>query len=216
MRATATTSKCQAAVSTPPPLDPFGKELFIKEPKRTLKQLAEDKSLSKEKALDNLLLVLFDALLLAQSEDWSRKELGNLTADETYELARWFALGQNVSRNPIFDGICSMCGALLHGIQNKSSALSNKCSAPPCDRDGKTLMTLDGVPLTHAQPPFLLRYSPQLFAREAPEMFVYDANTNSSYVQLLDARTMKRQAKAILPVRSPFLIHASYFTKDDI
>lgn len=43
---------------------------------------------------------------------------------------------------------------------------------------------------------------------------VYDANANSSYLQLLDARTMKRQAKALLPVRSPFLIHASYFPKE--
>ena len=32
--------------------------------------------------------------------------------------------------------------------------------------------------MTDAQPPFLLRYSPQLFAKEAPEMFVYDADTN--------------------------------------
>jgi len=165
-----------------PPLDPFGKELFRQDPKnksrRTLKQLAQSESLSKEKALDKLLLVLFDALLLSQAEDWTSRGVANLTADETYELARWFALGQNVAKNPIYDGICAMCGALLHGIQNKGSALSNKCSAPPCDRDGKVLMKLDGSPQTDAQPPFLLRYSPQLFAKEAPEMFVHDANTN--------------------------------------
>ena len=39
-------------------------------------------------------------------------------------------------------------------------------------------MTVDGLPMTDAQPPFLLRYSPQLFAKEAPEMFAYDSDTN--------------------------------------
>ena len=86
--------------SRAPPLDPFGRELFTKEPKRTLKQLAEDKSFSKEMALDNLLLVLFDALLLTQSENWSRKELGNLTASETYcrerEIEETLTNGANV------------------------------------------------------------------------------------------------------------------------
>ena len=56
--------------SRAPPLDPFGKELFTKEPKRTLKQLAESKPFYKERAFDNLLLLLLDALLLTQSEDW--------------------------------------------------------------------------------------------------------------------------------------------------
>ena len=32
--------------------------------------------------------------------------------------------------------------------------------------------------MTNAQPPFLLRYSPRLFAEEAPEMFTYDEKTN--------------------------------------
>jgi len=40
---------------------------------------------------------------------------------------------------------------------------------------------------------------------------VFDGSTNSSYFQIMDARTMKRIAKAPLPVKSPFLIHASYF-----
>ena len=36
----------------------------------------------------------------------------------------------------------------------------------------------DGSPCKDAQPPFLLRYSPQLFAKEAPEMFNHDPETN--------------------------------------
>ena len=46
------------------------------------------------------------------------------------------------------------------------------------DRDGLVLANDDGTPQTDAQPPFLLRYSPQLFAEEAPEIFAYDPNTN--------------------------------------
>jgi len=40
---------------------------------------------------------------------------------------------------------------------------------------------------------------------------VFDGNTNSSYLQILDAKTMKRKAKTPLPIKTPFLIHASHF-----
>ena len=122
--------------------------------------------------------MMFDALLLAQSEKWTANEVANLPADETYELARWWYLGQNVSKHALFDGTCSMCGALLYGPLNRTSAISNKCSAPPSNRDGMPLRNVDGTPRTDAQPPFLLRYSPQLFAKEAPEMFVWGESTN--------------------------------------
>ena len=89
-----------------PPLDPFGRELFAKAEVH-LRKLAEQSGLSKEDALDNLLLVLSDALFLAQADKWTDREVANLPADETYELARWFLLGQNVGKNPIFDGICA-------------------------------------------------------------------------------------------------------------
>ena len=39
-------------------------------------------------------------------------------------------------------------------------------------------MNADGTPGTDAMPPFLLRFSPAFFAREAPEVFVYDESTN--------------------------------------
>jgi carotenoid cleavage dioxygenase-like enzyme len=45
---------------------------------------------------------------------------------------------------------------------------------------------------------------------------VYDGNTNSSYFQILDARNMERLAKAPVPVKSPFLIHSSYFPSDQV
>jgi carotenoid cleavage dioxygenase-like enzyme len=40
---------------------------------------------------------------------------------------------------------------------------------------------------------------------------VFDGSTNSSFFQILDARTMKRMAKAPLPIKTPFLIHSSWF-----
>ena len=125
-----------------------------------------------------MLIVLWDALFLSQSEDWCRRGVANTKADETLELARWFLRGQKVGSTPIFNGICSQCGTLLHGDINKNSALSNKTIGPPCDRDGTPLINPDGTARTDAQPPFLLRYSPALFAREAGDMFEYDAETN--------------------------------------
>ncbi len=64
----------------------------------------------------------------------------------------------------------SFCGALLFGVLNKGHSLSHKTSGPPVDKDGNQLFTTLGEPQTDAQPPFLLRYSPALFAREIPEM----------------------------------------------
>ena len=66
--------------STKPPLAPFAKDLFRK---GTMKQNASN--LSVEDTLDELLLVLFDALLLSQAEEWTKRDVANLTADETYE-----------------------------------------------------------------------------------------------------------------------------------
>ena len=88
--------------------------------------------------------------------------------DEPPEIARWFMRGQRVGRRPLFDGICSMCGTLLYGNIGLSGT-SNKVAGLPIDRDGVALFHPDGSPQTCAQPPCFLRFSPQLFAREAPE-----------------------------------------------
>ena len=71
-----------------------------------------------------------------------------------------------------------MCATLLHGPLDHHSALSNKAAGPPVDRDGTILQLPDGTPAKDAQPPFLLRYSPALFAKEAPAMFKHDVDTN--------------------------------------
>jgi len=41
--------------------------------------------------------------------------------------------------------------------------------------------------------------------------FVFDANKNSSYVHVRDAKSLKMIARADLPIRTPFLVHASWF-----
>ena len=177
--------------------------------------------MTKAKLLDNLLLVLSDALFLAQSEAWTKRKVANLPADETYELARWFLLGQNVGNNPIFDAICAQCGALLHGVQNMSHALSNKCSGPPADRDGMPLRNPDGTPMTDAQPPFLLRYSPALFAAEAPAMFEHDPCTNKLALKPGMAKPWVRPSHPSIPCddRNTWLYcvdcKARYFGKTD-
>ena len=51
-------------------------------------------------------------------------------------------------------------------------------AGPPIDRHGQKLVDVRGRPRTSAQPPCLLRYSPSLFAQEAPATFAYDPATN--------------------------------------
>ena len=70
-----------------------------------------------------------------------------------------------------------MCGALLH--QFDARTVGNTFYGPPMNRDGDLLRTGTGAPMTTAQPPFLLRFSPRLFAKEAPAVFAYDERTNT-------------------------------------
>ena len=72
----------------------------------------------------------------------------------------------------------AMCGCLLHQSYNHAHGVGNMNFGPPMNRDGTLLQTEMSTPMTNAQPPFLLRYSPRLFAEEAPEMFTYDEKTN--------------------------------------
>ena len=124
-----------------------------------------------EKLLDMLLLALHQALWLQKCDEWSNSGVANLPHDETLELAKWFMKGQSVGRKPLVDGICANCGCLLYGTVN-GFALSNKNSGPPTDRDG----AVHDDPA--AQPPFLLRFSPRLFAREVPAIFEHDPASN--------------------------------------
>ena len=70
-----------------------------------------------------------------------------------------------------------MCGSLLYG-ERDSVAFSTKRTGPPMNRDGEEVLDDDGSVNTDAQPPFLLRFSPALFAREIPAVFRHDPDTN--------------------------------------
>ena len=95
-------------------MDVFSRSLFADE--KSLEQLAQEQGLSIEETLDRLLLSLWDALFLTQCEGWTADNVANLSSDEALELARWWLKGQSVGSKPLFDGICSMCGTLLHDL----------------------------------------------------------------------------------------------------
>ena len=80
-----------------------------------------------------------------------------------------------VSDEPIYSGMCAFCACLLYGKDGDQSASSNRRSGHPIDKDGKRV---EGIDISEIQPPALLRYSPALFAREAPEVFAHDPETN--------------------------------------
>lgn len=143
------------------------------------RQFAQEHGINREEMMDRLLLLLWDTLMLKQAQKWTAAEVSNLPSDETLELARWFLKGQTKCSKSIFDNICAMCGALLHGHANQNSALSNKRLGPPLDRDGNPVRTEDGAIDVNAQPPFLLRFSSPMFAEEIPATFDYDPETNA-------------------------------------
>ncbi len=151
-------------------MDVFSRSLFADE--KSLEQLAQEQGLSIEETLDRLLLSLWDALFLTQCEGWTADNVANLSSDEALELARWWLKGQSVGSKPLFDGICSMCGTLLHD-------LSNGHRGDPVNRDGNPLLKPNGEPDVDAQPPFLLSFSPAFFAKEVPAVFQHDPATNS-------------------------------------
>ncbi|MDP6676206.1 MAG: hypothetical protein QGI29_01445, partial [Pirellulales bacterium] len=126
--------------------DAFGKAILA-HTKKDVKEIAESwrpKGMNKVEVLDSLLLVLHDALFLKQAVNWSRGGVANLASEDALDLAHWFIKGQAVGKRPIFDGICAFCGAWLHGDQNQCSALSNKATGKPVNRDGKELPLKSG------------------------------------------------------------------------
>ena len=156
-----------------PILDTFARDI-MSIPHKTIRQLITHSTI--EDVRDKMLLSLWDALFLSASEEWTNQNVANTNAADALELGWWFQKGQAVSNKPLFEGICAMCGCLLYGISGRN-CLSNVYFGPPMNRDGAILIK-DGVPTTHAQPPFLLRFSPRSFAKEAPEIFDYDPVTN--------------------------------------
>ena len=173
--------------SREPPLDRFGKDLMKKSnkagPFKRLEKIAGDRSVQEMR--DLLLLALWDALFLTACEHWTEHKVANTSAADAHELGGWFLRGQDIGKEPLFNGICvgssertnavrcssyivhsciraltiypykAMCGCLLH--QYGAHGVSNTCYGPPMNRDGELLRTGTGAPMTKAQPPFLHR-----------------------------------------------------------
>ena len=72
-------------------MDAFCKGLFVD---RAAREIAGE--MAAPEFLDRMLLCLFDALWLKQSEDWSKRGVSNMPADEPYEIANYFLKGLNV------------------------------------------------------------------------------------------------------------------------
>ena len=89
-----------------PPLGEFATALLRDAKQFTLRSIADEMALTKAGALDRVRLALWDALFLDQCEAWSQREVANLPADETPELAKWFLKGLAVGEKPISDGMC--------------------------------------------------------------------------------------------------------------
>ena len=105
-----------------------------------------------------------DALFLDQCIGWSEQKVANLPHVQAPELGKWFMKGQAIGERPIFDGMCAMCGTLLHGEANlNTSACSNKRFGSPVDRDGNKLSGCNDCVQGKQQPPCLLR--PRLVSR---------------------------------------------------
>ena len=71
-----------------PLVDGFCRGLFADD--KNAEQFAGEQSLSAPAFLDRMLLCLFDALWLQQSQDWSNRGVANMPSDEPYEIAKWF------------------------------------------------------------------------------------------------------------------------------
>ena len=161
----------------PPILNEFGQAMMEKTVKK-LAALYDDSAMTAEAVFNQLLLVLWSDLFFTQCEEWRAQDKANLPSTRVPHLATWFLRGQAVAQKAFCKGICCRCGALLRGGQGQKSALSNMMTCAPIDADDEELPIQDGVPQTDAQPPFLLRYSRQLFAEEQSSIFAYDAETN--------------------------------------
>ena len=162
----------------PPILNSFGRTAMRQSVRELANPSDENSKRSAEDIFNGLLLMLWSHLFMEKCRSWRERGVSNLPSERVRHLGTWFLRGQDVGSKPLCDGICARCGALLRGAQNQNSALSNKSTCVPIDINDNNLFDEHGAPQTNAQPPFLLRYSPDFFAKEQPDMFEHDPGTN--------------------------------------
>jgi hypothetical protein len=149
---------------------------------RTLKLRVEQSvkrtklKLTQDDIVEQLLELLWVAWFFSRSIFWSSTEVANVTANRTLGLGRSFAIGHKLGKKPLHDGICAFCGELLWG--NVGSSNGNKQKGPPVAFDGQKLVGTETAKGCKRQPPFLLRFSPELLAYEVPAVFEHDPDSN--------------------------------------
>jgi hypothetical protein len=123
----------------------------------------------------HLLLDLGFVLWQQQFLQWQRDGKAWTSEGKVVGAIGYFMKGLHVGETPVFDGICAYCGSLLYDRLNDTGSVSNKTNGPPVTIDGEQVKDRSPV---DAQPPFLLRWSPDCFTRMVPNVFSYNAKTN--------------------------------------
>ncbi len=125
--------------------------------------------LSAHAAFTRLQADLGQVLWQKQCYDWGLAGKAWATEAKITGCVRWYLKGQHVGQRPVFDGICARCGALLYG--SLADAVGNKKNGQPINLQGAECNV-------DAQPPFLLRWPPSVFADMVPDVFAWDAGSN--------------------------------------
>ena len=145
-------------------------------------------------AFTKLLLELGQVLWQGQCHAWSLAGKAWVDEAKIKGALRYYLKGQHVGEKAVFDSICARCGSLLYGTLGE--AVSNKKCGRPVDVQEQEC-SADG------QPPFLLRWSPDFFAKALPDVFAWDNASNK-----LSVRTCHRE-------RPPWKRGAHHAHKDD-
>ena len=97
-----------------------------------------------------LCLDLGQLLWQDQCHRWTGLGKAWISEQRVLSCVRWYMQGQRVGDNPVFNGMCAICGHLLYGPVNTHTATtSNKFTGAP--------RNIKGLPCNiDAQPPFLL------------------------------------------------------------
>ena len=180
-----------------PPIDSFAKAVV--DPAMNVKVMSASWRIdasTPEAILDRLLLVLFDALFLDSCLTWTARNVSNCHCSETLPLAKYFIQGLCVGDAPLFRGMCAFCARLLTG---PAENIVGSKAGPPINRSGQRVLDQSGAPDLRAQPPCLLRYSPSLFAKEAPAAFEHDPATNCLTLKPGQAPPWLRQSEKAPP-----------------
>ena len=177
--------RVQLPAWSPVLLSPFGVHLQRNDQKAEPRKLQDFAStcpggegdgtpLNAADCVTRLLLDLGFIMWQKQCMQWQRGGKAWTTESKIAGAIRYFLKGLHVGETPVFDGICAFCGVLLHGHLNETG-IGNKTNGRPVTIDGA--LVTQGVP-ENAQPPFLLRWSPDFFAEMAPDVFFYDPVSN--------------------------------------